>query len=295
MRNLPRHFGTALSVLLAPFARRFIAGTTLSDALKVAARLRAAGFLTTVDHLGENVRSPAEAKIAAEQYVVLLKALKDRGLHRNVSLKLSQIGLEIDPTLCEQHLSLIVAAAEQHGGFVRVDMEGSNLTQATLDQVFKQKRTQLTPIGTVVQAMLHRTSDDIVRLLEREITIRLCKGAYKEPPEIAVQGHREVQRQFAALAKRLITSDSYHGIATHDPKLIEEIVAFARTQKVAPERFEFQMLLGIRPRLQRRLLAEGWRVRIYIPFGRAWVPYTFRRMRERKENAIFIVKSLFVR
>lgn len=295
MQRLPRHLGTALSVLLAPFARRFIAGTTLSDALKVAGRLKAEGFLTTVDHLGENVRSAAEAKIAAEQYVLMLKALKDRGLHRNVSLKLSQLGLEIDPAICEQNLSQVVAAAEQHGGFVRVDMEGSDLTQATLDQVLKQKRTRLTPVGAAVQAMLLRTSDDIVRLLEREVTIRLCKGAYKESQEIAVQGHREVQRQFAALAKRLITSELYHGIATHDPMLIEEIAAFARAQKVAPERFEFQMLLGIRPRLQKRLLAEGWRVRIYIPFGRAWVPYTFRRMRERKENMLFVLKSLFVR
>jgi proline dehydrogenase len=288
-------FGSALSVLLAPFARRFIAGTTLSEALAKLADLKSKGFLTSLDHLGESVTNASEARIDAEQYIVILRALRDRGLERNVSVKLTQLGLAIDPALCAENLAKIVAAAEEVGGFVRVDMEGSDYTQATLDQVFNVKHNRATPVGAVLQVMLRRTPDDVLALIGREITIRLCKGAYKERPAVALQGMREIRRQFSALAKRLLTSGGYHAIATHDVALVEEIAAFAKAQGIAPDRFEFQMLLGIRPSLQRRLLAEGWRVRIYTPFGRAWVPYTWRRMRERKENLWFIIKGLFVR
>ncbi|MFA4875587.1 MAG: proline dehydrogenase family protein [bacterium] len=290
-----RGIGVALSSLLAPFARRFIAGTTLAQALQVAARLKTEGFGTTVDHLGEDVTNKAEARRAAEQYVVILKALKERGLDRNVSVKLSQIGLLIDPEMCAANLARIVAAAEEMGGFVRADMEGSNLTQGILDQVMRAKKNRATPIGVALQAMLKRTPEDEVGLIERGIGIRLCKGAYKEPPVIAHQGMDEVSRQFAALAKRLLTTGLYHGVATHDERLIKAIEAFASTQRIEKNRFEFQMLLGIQRRLARRMAAEGWRVRIYIPFGRAWLPYTLRRLRERKENVWFVVKHLFVR
>jgi proline dehydrogenase len=293
--KVSQRFGTLLSTLLAPFARRFIAGTTLAEALAVAARLKAQGFHTTVDHLGEDVGRAEEARIAAEQYVVLLHALRERSLDRNVSLKLSQLGLAIDPALCHENLARIVHAAEEVGGFVRLDMEGSAFTQATLNCAMQVKRYRSVPVGAALQAMLHRTPEDMVALIGREIPIRLCKGAYKEPPSLALQNMREIRRQFAALSKRLLTSGLFHGIATHDPALIEEVAAFAKSQGIGADRFEFQMLLGIRRQLARRLLAEGWRVRIYVPFGRYWLPYTLRRVREKRENAWFVLKSLFIR
>lgn len=293
--STPQHFGALLSTILAPFARRFIAGTTLAEALDTCARLKSQGFLTTLDHLGEGVTSAQEAKIAADQYTVILRALKERGLDRNVSLKLTQMGLGIDPGLCHENANRIVAVAEETHGFVRVDMEGSDATQATLDAVTALKRTRGTPVGAVLQAMLKRTPMDAIDLINRGIAVRLCKGAYKEPPEIAYQQMTEIRHQYAALAKRLLTSGAYHGIATHDEALIREVMAFAKAQGIAKAQFEFQMLLGIRPALQRRIVAEGWRLRIYVPFGRAWLPYTWRRLRERKENIWFVVRSLFQR
>lgn len=289
----PHKFGSILSKLLGPFARRFIAGTSLSEALDFTANLKSQGFYTSVDHLGESVTSAEEAAIAAEQYLIILKALKERNLDKNVSLKLTQMGLEIDEGLCQKNLERIVLAAGEAGGFVRVDMEGSFVTQKTLDIVLRIKQNRATPVGTVLQAMLKRTPADLVKLLERDVTIRLCKGAYREPKEIAYQDMRDIRRQYLALAKRLITSGSYHGIATHDEHLINEIISFARSQKISPDTFEFQMLLGIKRSLQKKIVADGWCLRIYVPFGRAWLPYTWRRLRERKENVWFVVKSLF--
>lgn len=294
-RTASRVLGWTLSTLMAPFARRFIAGTTLPSALDVLARLKSQGFSTTIDHLGEKVASKEETKIATEQYVVMLKALKERALDRNVSVKLSQLGLMIDPELCAINLERIVKTAEDVGGFVRVDMEGSDATQATLDMVKRMKRTRLTPIGAALQAMLIRTPEDALAMVAREIPIRLCKGAYKEPAGLALQKMEDVQRAFLSISKRLLTTGLFHGIATHDPYLIDEIKKFVSAQGIAKDRFEFQMLYGIRPRLQRQIVSEGWKLRVYVPFGRSWVPYTWRRIRERKENALFILKHFFVR
>jgi proline dehydrogenase len=290
-----KEIGALLSKVLAPFARRFIAGVCLAEALATAAKLKAQGFHTTVDQLGEDVEGAISAELAAEQYVVILRALRERNLDRNVSVKLSQLGLLIDPDLCARNLGKILHAAEEVGGFVRLDMEGSRLTQATLDIATAAKRMRVTPLGVALQAMLLRAAEDVVAMIGREIPVRLCKGAYKESPSIALQDMREIRRQFAALSKRLLTSGIYHGIATHDPALIDEIAAFARSQNIGADRFEFQMLLGIRRGLARRLLEEGWRVRIYVPFGSHWLPYMLRRLRERKENVWFVLKSLFVR
>ncbi|MBN1282838.1 MAG: proline dehydrogenase family protein [Proteobacteria bacterium] len=294
-RTASRVVGWTLSTLMAPFARRFIAGTALPDALDALARLKARGFSTTVDHLGEKVESREETEIATGQYVVMLKALKERALDRNISVKLSQLGLDFDVELCAINLERIVKAAEDVGGFVRVDMEGSDLTGRTIEMVLRMKRTRLTPIGVALQAMLIRTPEDALSLIGREIPIRLCKGAYREPARVALQRMEDVQRAFISIAKRLLTTGLRHGIATHDPWLIEEIKKFAAAQGIAKDRFEFQMLYGIRRRLAQSLVAEGYRVRIYVPFGRSWVPYTWRRIRERKENLMFIVKHFFVR
>lgn len=289
----PQNFGSFLSTLLFPFAKRFIAGTTLSEALAVVSRLKSEGFLTTLDHLGEDVANVVESSASAEQYVVMLKALKERGCDRNVSLKLTQIGLRVDRGLCAKNLGRIVECAEEMGGFVRVDMEGSDMTDITLDIVSGVKKNRATPVGCVLQAMLRRTPADLVTAIERDTTVRLCKGAYKELAAIAYHNMRDIKRQYVSLAKRLITSNLYHGIATHDKTIIKEIAAFARENKISPENFEFQMLFGIKPKLQKKILAEGFKIRIYVPFGRAWLPYTWRRMRERKENLWFVVKNLF--
>jgi len=290
-----RRLGWLASKLLAPFARRFIAGTSLGQALTTCARLKAQGLATTLDHLGESVMNARETEIATEQYVVMLKALAERNLDRNVSLKLTQLGLDIDRELCLKNLERVVEAAEGAGGFVRVDMEGSDETDGTLDAVKHAKRNRAVPVGAVLQAMLHRTPEDMVGLLKHEVPIRLCKGAYKEPADIALQRMEDVQKAFLALAKRLLTAGGYHAIATHDPKLIEGVREFAKEHGIGRDSFEFQMLLGIRPRMQRELAREGYRVRIYVPFGRSWVPYTWRRIRERKENALFVLKHFFIR
>jgi proline dehydrogenase len=286
-------FGSLLSVALAPFARRFIAGITLSEALAYVERLSKQGFLFTLDHLGEDVESEGEAKNAAEHYVVMLRALNERHLERNVSLKLSQMGLSTDKGFCQRNLEMIVDAAHALGGFVRVDMEGSPTTDDTLDIVKAVKKNRAVPVGTVVQAMLKRTPDDVLSLLERDITIRLCKGAYKEPREIAHQRMPEIRAAFISMAKRLLTSGLYHGIATHDETIINAIKEFVRENRIEKGSFEFQMLLGIRPKLQKRLVSEGYRLRIYVPFGRSWLPYTLRRIRERKENLWFAIKGFF--
>jgi proline dehydrogenase len=274
------------------FAKRFIAGQTPSEALKAVSALQKEGFLTTLDHLGENVKDEKEAAEAARVYVDVLRELKKRQLDTNVSVKLTQLGLDIDKNLCIKNLKMIAQAARETGGFVRVDIEGSDTTSATFD-IVKELKAQGYPVGGAVQSMLRRTPSDVVSLLENGITMRLCKGAYKEPVDVAYQDKREVDRQYIAIMKRLLTSGLYHGIATHDDKIIAATKAFAKERGLPADRFEFQMLMGIRRKLQKKLIQEGYKLRIYVPFGRAWLPYTLRRLRERKENIWFVLKNLF--
>lgn len=288
-------FGTIASKLVAPFAKRFVAGITLSEALKAVRRIEDSGFHTTLDYLGESVTTREEALAATEKYEVILRALKERSLETFVSVKLTQLGLDIDKAFCIENLGRIARVAEEVKGFVRVDMEGSPETEATLEAIRAIRTNRSVPIGGVLQAMLKRTPEDMVNLMQHEIPIRLCKGAYKEPPAIALRNMQEIRQQYLALAKRLILSGQYHAIATHDPWLVDRIKIFAKEQGIDASRFEFQMLLGIRPRLQRRIKNEGYRVRIYVPFGHAWLPYMLRRLRERKENMLFFVKHLFIR
>ncbi len=285
--------GSLLSTALAPFAKRFIAGTTITQALEAVAKLNKTGYLTKMDHLGEDVTSEAEARHAAEEYVIMIKGLAQRKCDRNVSLKLSSIGLNINKEFCFQNLERVIKTAEENGAFVRVDMEGSAVTTDTIELVKRAKKNRSTPIGCVLQAMMHRTPDDVVGLLEKEITIRLCKGAYKEPKEIAFQRLTDVRAAYMSLAKRLLTSGMYHGIATHDPLLIAQVKKFVIDNNIPRDSFEFQMLIGMKPRLQKRLLAEGWRLRLYVPFGSSWLPYMLRRLREKKENMLFLLTSLF--
>jgi proline dehydrogenase len=295
MESAPQRFGTILSKLIAPFAKRFVAGTTLAEAIDVVKRLEAEGFRTTLDYLGESVTSREEATQAADKYVIIIKALKEHKLDIYVSVKLTQLGLDIDRELCTENLRRIVEAADGVKGFVRVDMEGSDKTSATLDIVSGLKTNRIVPLGAVLQAMLIRTPSDTVELIQKEVPIRLCKGAYKEPPAIALHDMVDIRNQFLSLAKRLLTSGGFHAIATHDPWLIERVQGFAKEQDIDPSRYEFQMLYGIRRRLQRRIRDDGYRLRLYVPFGRAWLPYMWRRLRERKENMLFFIKHLFVR
>lgn len=275
-------------------ARRFIAGQTLSQALDVVEHLNGQGFLTTLDHLGEDVTKEEEANAATEQYIAILKALKQRGLEKNISIKLTQIGLSIDQDLCIRNLTRIVKAAYDVQGFVRVDIEGSAYTTATFDTI-KKVKTNAAPLGAAVQAMLRRTPEDVVGLIDRAITIRLCKGAYKEPKDIAYQKREEIDRQYLALMKRLLTAETYNAIATHDEDLIQATKAFVKNNGLKKDSFEFQMLMGIRRPMQRKLRDEGWRIRIYVPFGRHWLPYMWRRLRERKENTLFLMRNIFRR
>jgi len=274
------------------FARRWIAGLTLSHALDVVEQLNRRGFHTTLDHLGEDVTNEAEANTSTDQYIAILHGLKERNLDRNVSVKLTQLGLAIDPDLCAKNLGRIVSAAVEVGGFVRVDIEGSQWTTKTFD-VVKKVRTNVSPVGAAVQAMLKRSPDDVAALIDRDTPIRLCKGAYKEPADIAHLKHEDIVKHYIALMKRMLTSGIYHGIATHDEEIIEATKKFAKENKVGSDAFEFQMLMGMRRKLQQQLIDDGWRLRIYVPFGKRWLPYMLRRLREKRENFWFFVSHLF--
>lgn len=276
------------------FAKRFIAGQTLDEALPVVAQLKERGFATTLDILGESVTNVDEARSVAEEYCRVLRTLKDRGLDVNMSLKLTQLGLDISEQLCFDNVAKILVEAAKLGGFIRIDMEGSAYTQKTLDMVERWHRIYPN-LGTVIQAMLRRSVNDVETLLENKTSVRLCKGAYKESAAVAFPDKRDVDEQYGMLMERLIGSGIYHGIATHDEKIINRAKDHAARYGIGRDRFEFQMLHGIRRDLQEQLVKEGWRLRIYVPYGSAWLPYTLRRMRERKENFWFVVKNIFRR
>lgn len=274
---------------------RFVAGFRIEDAMSAAQALGAQGLAVTLDSLGENVIAPAQAHQSAQVYHWLLDAIAPSKLDANVSLKLTQMGMDLSPDLAEEIVSGLVEHAASIGSFVRVDMEGTPYTQATVDLV---RRLHAKPafrghVGIVIQAYLRRSADDIAALLSDGIRIRLCKGAYKEPPELAFPAKADVDRNFVALMQMLLPSGVFHGIATHDPAMIEATKQFARERKIDPASFEFQMLYGIRRDLQRSLVAEGYRVRVYVPFGDQWYPYFMRRLAERPANVIFLAKNFF--
>jgi proline dehydrogenase len=275
-------------------SHRFVAGMTVDEALTATAEMNALGMSVSVDNLGENVTNLDEAKHSADLYHQMLDALVARKLNANVSLKLTHMGLDLDEKLAREIVGRVVAHAAKLDNFVRIDMEGSPYTQKTLDVVYELHRIpgNAGHVGAVIQAYLRRSEADCRELCAQGIRIRLCKGAYKEPAEIAYQDKAEVDANFVSLMKILLKSGVYHGIATHDPKMIDATIAFARAENIPPSKFEFQMLYGVRRDLQQQLVRDGWGMRVYIPFGTEWYPYLMRRLAERPANAIFILKNL---
>ena len=276
-------------------SRRFVAGTQMDDVLQATQEVNSSGCSVSVDNLGENVTSREEVQRHAELYHRLLDEIAARKLNANVSVKLTQMGLDVDEKLAHDITNGMVEHAVRDNNFVRVDMEGSPYTQRTLDFVreLHGKNGHQGRVGAVIQAYMRRSESDVEQLLRERIRIRLCKGAYKEPPELAFQKMPEVNENYIRLMKMLLTSGVYHGIATHDEKMIAATLEFAKAQNVPPDAFEFQMLYGIRRDLQRKLVQGGWRMRVYIPFGAEWYPYFMRRLAERPANALFVLKNLF--
>jgi proline dehydrogenase len=272
-------------------ASRFIAGEEVEDALRTIRRLNGEGFRVTLDYLGESVRRAAEAQAACSVYLQLLDRLALEKLDSHVSVKLTQLGLAIDESLAWRHLKLIAERAARHQNFVRVDMEGSAYTEATL-RVFRAVDAPRDVMGIAIQAYLRRSQADVDELLRGGARIRLVKGAYQEPPDISFPRKRDVDRNFQKLTEKLLASGIYHAIATHDDKVIASTVQFARQQRISPDQFEFQLLYGIRRQLQRKLIREGWRVRIYVPYGQQWYPYFVRRLAERPANLFFLLRNL---
>ncbi len=276
---------------------RFVAGMTVDEALQATAAMNAKGMSVSVDNLGENVTNLEEARESARLYHELIDAIIARGLNANVSLKLTHMGLDVDEAVSRTIVNEVVAHAARQNNFVRIDMEGSAYTQKTLDVVRELHRTpgNAGHVGAVIQAYLYRSQKDVEELCAEGIRIRLCKGAYKEPPEIAYQAKADVDANFVKLMQILLKSGTYHGIATHDEKMIEATKDFARRENISPKAFEFQMLYGVRRDLQEQLVRDGWGMRVYIPFGTEWYPYLMRRLAERPANALFILKNLFRR
>jgi proline dehydrogenase len=276
---------------------RFVAGTEIADAVRATQAVNRAGMSVSIDNLGENVTNPDEARESARLYHQILEAIAANQLNANISLKLTHMGLDVDEQLARDIVTGLVAKAASMNppGFVRVDMEGSPYTQRTLDFVHELHRMpgNANSVGTVIQSYLKRSESDVEKLLAEGIRIRLCKGAYKESAEIAFAAKSDVDANYVKLMKVLMKSGIYHGLATHDENIIHGAQAFATAEKLSRDSFEFQMLYGIRRDLQRKLARDGWRVRVYIPFGSEWYPYFMRRLGERPANVLFIARNFF--
>lgn len=271
--------------------RRFIAGENIDNAIAAIMELNHAGMTATFDHLGESTMSRAEAESDVREYLRVLDRIENTGVNSNVSVKLTQLGLDIDEDYCSLNARRIVEAANRHNNFVRIDMEDSSKTDATL-RVFKRLYGEYGNVGIVLQAYLYRTEKDVDDALEMGARVRLCKGAYKEPEDVAFPGKNEVDVNFVRLMKKLLKSGIYHGIATHDEKMIAATKEFASVEGISRDAFEFQMLFGIRRDLQLNLTRDGYRVRIYVPYGEYWYPYFMRRLAERPANVWFVLKNL---
>jgi len=273
-------------------ALRFIAGETLDDAIRVVREMNRGKISGTLDLLGEETQSREDALSASREVIEVLDRIELERVDCNVSVKLTQLGLASDKEFGGQNLLRIASHARERGNFVRVDMEDSRYTQTTLETVIRVHE-QLNNVGTVIQAYLHRSEQDVAELLKKGIRIRLVKGAYLEPKEVAFRRKHDTNANFLKLMKMLLESKTYNAIATHDEKIITAAIRFAGSRKIPKDRFEFQMLYGIRRDLQYRLARDNYRVRVYIPYGRKWYPYLMRRLAERPANVAFIVRNMF--
>jgi len=274
-------------------ARRFVAGETVEEGVGVACEVVATGIAVTLDLLGESVADAPTARSACEGYLELLNRMANAGIAVNVSLKLTQMGLDIGEDLCDENMTRILDRASEVDGFVRLDMEGSDYTQRTLDFFAHRLHPRYgNRVGVVIQSALRRSAEDVDRLIRLGARVRLCKGAYLEPPSIAFPDKRDVDQNFVTLMERLLLEGTYPAIATHDATIINRARALAGQHGLAEDRFEFQMLYGVRRDLQTSLRSEGYRMRVYIPFGTQWYPYLMRRLAERPGNLVFMAGNI---
>jgi proline dehydrogenase len=288
-RGLQRFVGRQR--LTAAVAYRFVAGDTLDDAIRAVTALNARGATASLDHLGENVTEEAAARLASQDYLKAFERIAAERLQANVSVKLTQLGLDISEDLCRGLLRGILERAQQLENFVRIDMEGSAYTQRTLDLVLAVHE-QFPNCGVVLQSYLYRTEADLARVNAAGVRARLVKGAYDEPPDLAYPRKQDVDASYECAMRALLDRGTYPAIATHDERLIEATKRYARERGIAADRFEFQLLYGIRRDLQDRLVREGYRVRVYVPYGTEWYPYLMRRLAERPANLWFFVGNL---
>ena len=275
-------------------AKRFVAGETIDSAIAAVRQLNAEGMTATLDFLGEDVLERDAAIKTRDAYFRMTDAIAAAGVQCNVSVKLTAMGMLVDEDFALQNLASILdyTQAKNPDPFVRIDMEGSSVTQTTLN-IFERAYATHKNVGPVLQAYLRRTPQDVERAIELGARVRICKGAYSEPPEVAYKEMPQIRKQYLECAKALLTRGNYPGIATHDVELIEAVKAFAHNNEISPDTFEFQMLYGIRPSVQRQIVRDGYRLRIYVPFGTHWAGYFYRRVAERKENALFALSGIF--
>ncbi|HVF57970.1 MAG TPA: proline dehydrogenase family protein [Pyrinomonadaceae bacterium] len=294
---LSRHEGLKdFATRFSPFKKmttRFVAGEDIEETVAAIRDLNAQGCTASFDHLNESVTQVSETEEEVREYLKILARIDETGINSNVSIKLTQFGLDIDPELTYRNAREVVADAARRGNFVRVDMEASNVTQVTID-IFKRLRAEygLDDVGIVVQSYLRRTFEDVQALLKIPARIRLCKGAYNEPPEVAFPDKKDVDDNYVRCMRVLLSSGVYHGIATHDPRMIDATIAHAQKEGIGREAFEFQMLYGVRRDLQLQLARDGYRMRVYVPYGKHWYPYFMRRLAERPANVWFVLKNL---
>jgi len=272
---------------------RFVAGENIDEAVAAIRELNTTGCTATFDHLNESVTSAAEIQEEVREYNRILARIDETAIQSNVSIKLTQFGLAIDPELAYSNARLVVEEAASRGNFVRVDMEQSAVKNATID-IFKRLRAEfgLNSVGIVLQSYLRETMDDARELLKIPARIRICKGAYNELPDVAFPDKRHVDENYVSVMKLLLSSGTYHGIATHDPKMIEETIRYAEQEKISKDAFEFQMLYGVRRDLQEQLARDGYKMRVYVPYGKQWYPYFMRRLAERPANIWFVMKNM---
>jgi proline dehydrogenase len=287
-----KDFATSFG-LFKKLTTRFVAGDTIDEIIPLIRQINSENGTASFDHLNEAVGSAAEAEQEVAEYLNILAKIDESKIRSNVSIKLTQFGLGLDPELAYRNARRIVEEAQRRGNFVRVDMEDSNVTQVTID-IFKRLRAEfgLNDVGIVLQSYLYRTLADAQELIKLPARIRICKGAYNEPPEVAFPDKKHVDANYVKVMQLLLSSGTYHGIATHDPKMIDATIDFATREGIGKEKYEFQMLYGIRRDLQRQLARDGFNIRIYVPYGKHWYPYFMRRLAERPANIWFILKNL---